>query len=141
VFEALQAAEEARPKNMGALRDPTHYARFKGPCGDTAEIWMRIDGGRIRKVTFMTDGCEPSIACCAAAARLAEGLKPEKADQLTPEAVLEKAGDIPVDHHHCAQLAVVTLQSALLSECPASRKEFFLTKLKSILTPQKEKKK
>ena len=140
MFEAIQAEAEARPKNMGAMRDATHYARFKGPCGDTAEMWIRIDAGRIRKVTFMTDGCTPSILCCATAARLAEGLKPEKAHELSPQEVLEKAGEIPTEHHHCAQLAIVTLQTALLSE-REKEKEGFFSRLKSLLTPRKENKK
>jgi hypothetical protein len=42
-------------------------------------------------------------------------MKPEQAQKLTQAKVLEAAGAIPPDHHHCATLAVFTLQEAVLN--------------------------
>ncbi len=114
MFDEMMGAIDARPDNFGPMRDANAHARYEGPCGDTAEMWLRIDGGRIRKATFMTDGCAPSVACCAAAARLVEGMAVERAKQLSQQEVLDVSGAIPPDHHHCALLAATTIQSAVL---------------------------
>jgi NifU-like protein involved in Fe-S cluster formation len=131
MFDEMMDSIEARPDNFGALRDANAYAKYKGTCGDTAEMWLRIDGGRIRKATFMTDGCAPSVACCSAAAQLVEGMKPESAQELTQEQVLEVAGAIPPDHHHCALLAAITIQSALLDWAIKPEKRSLKDRLKS----------
>jgi len=131
MFDEMMDSIDARPDNFGPLRDANAHAKYKGPCGDTAEMWLRIDGGRIRKATFMTDGCAPSVACCSAAARLVEGMKPERAKKLSQQKVLEAAGDIPPDHHHCALLAAATIQSALLDWAAQPENPSFKDRLKS----------
>jgi nitrogen fixation NifU-like protein len=133
LFEQILDAAEARPKNMGSLRDANAHAKVTGPCGDTVEMWLRIDGGRIRKAMFMTDGCEPSIACSSAAAKLVEGMKPEQAQKLTQTEVLEAAGAIPPDHHHCASLAAGTIESAIIDWIEQPAKKPFIEKLKTKL--------
>ncbi len=113
MFDELVEAIDARPDNFGPMRDANAHARVAGPCGDTAEMWLRIDGGRVRKASFMVDGCAASVACGAAAAKLVEGMSVEKAKRLSQEQVLAVAGDIPPDHHHCALLAATTIQTAV----------------------------
>jgi len=121
-YDAIETAYEARPKNMTPLLDATHYAKLEGACGDTDEFWLRIDAGRIRRVTFLSNGCEAAVACCAATAGLAEGSKPEKAKALTPEDVLRKVGPLSPDHRHCARLAIDALWLALTEgEIPPKR--------------------
>ncbi len=125
MFDASTNPTEARPKNFGLMRDASSYAKYKGPCGDTAEIWLRIDGGKIRKATYMSDGCGYSNACCSAAAKLSEGMTPDEAKNMTQAAVLEKVGSVPSDHQHCALLAATVIQMAIFDylENPA-RKSF-----------------
>ena len=130
MFEEILQTAEARPKNMGPMRDATHYAKITGPCGDTDEIWLRVDAGRIRKASFMSDGCLYSVLCCAIAARMAEGLKPEKALQLLPTDILDKAGDVPPDHEHCAQLAITTLRASLAEKPKSSPPRNLLERIK-----------
>ena len=121
VFEEWLENADRRPARFRPLRDATHRARFTGPCGDTAEFFLRIDAGRIRRAAYLVEGCAASVACCDAAARLAEGKTPAEARAVTPGAVLEKAGPIPPDHHHCARLAVETLRRALDAPLPPRR--------------------
>jgi hypothetical protein len=58
-------------------------------------------------------------------------MKPESAQELTQEQVLEVAGAIPPDHHHCALLAAITIQSALLDWAIKPEKRSLKDRLKS----------
>ena len=113
MFDDMMAAIEARPKNLGPMKDANGQAKIKGPCGDTVEMWLRIDGGKIRKATFMSDGCGYSQYCCSMATKLAEGMRTEEAAELTQAQVLAAAGTLPEDHRHCALLAANTIKAAV----------------------------
>ena len=113
MFDDVMKAYESRPKNFGPMRDANAHARIKGPCGDTAEVWLDISGHKIQKTSFMSNGCGYSQYCCSVAVKLAEGLRPEEAAQMTQEQVLEAAGPIPEDHRHCALLAANTIKQAV----------------------------
>lgn len=113
MFDDLVAAIEARPKNFGPMKDASAHAKIKGPCGDTVEVWLRIDGGRIRKASFLSDGCAHSVACCSTAVRMAEGMRQEEAAEISQESILAAVGPVPVDHQHCALLAANTIKAAL----------------------------
>jgi len=39
------------------------YARITGPCGDTQMLFLEINEDLIKKSSFMTDGCGPTVAC------------------------------------------------------------------------------
>lgn len=106
-------SSRAVPVNFGPLRGANANGRVTGPCGDTMEFWLDIEGDRIQRATFTTDGCMHSIWCGSAAAALAEGLDLTSALALTPEQVLGEAGSIPEESRHCALLAVRTLISAI----------------------------
>jgi len=113
MFDRMRQQIESRAKRFGPMRDANGYAKLTGSCGDTVEIWLRIDGGRIRKGSFMNDGCGWSKQCCNMAVELAEGLKPEEIETLTPERVLEAAGNVPQEYQHCATLAVDAIRLAV----------------------------
>ena len=104
---------ESRARHFGPIRDANGYANKRGECGDLAEIWLRIDGGRIRQASFMTDGCGWSSHCSNIAVSLVEGWKTAAAAELQAEQVLNSAGEVPDDHHHCAELAAQTLHLAI----------------------------
>lgn len=128
MFDNMMRLIDARPSNFGPMCDASAQAKITGPCGDTVEVWLRIDGNKIRKGTFMSDGCGYSCHCCSVAVKLAEGMYPEEAAALTQEHVLETAGPIPEDHQHCALLAVNTIRKAI---------ETYLEKPKPVSFPQR----
>jgi len=84
-FEELLLGEERRnysaqaidhamnPRNLGAMENADVYANITGPCGDTIEIWLKIDDNIISKATYMTDGCGTSIAAGSMVTELATG--------------------------------------------------------------------
>ena len=106
--------EEYRdPKNIGWMEDPDGTAKFKGPCGDTMEVHLRVEDGRIKDIRFFTDGCGPSIACGSMLTQMAQGRTLDGAANLSSEELTDALGGLPEESLHCAELAVTTLRKAL----------------------------
>jgi Mrp family chromosome partitioning ATPase/predicted Fe-Mo cluster-binding NifX family protein len=101
------------PANFGPLKGANANARITGPCGDTMEFWLRIVKDQVIQATFITDGCNASIASGTMTASMAEGIDLTSADQITPEQVVQALGGLPPDHQHCPVLAVNTLKAAI----------------------------
>jgi nitrogen fixation NifU-like protein len=101
------------PRNVGMFRNADGRAKFKGPCGDTMEIWIRVCGGRIEDDAFWTDGCGTSIACGSMVTELAKGRSIGECLEMTQEDVLEALGGLPGESEHCALLAATTLKMAI----------------------------
>lgn len=113
MHEDVMAAIEARSKRFGPMRDANGHAKILGECGDLVEVWLRIDGGKVRHGSFMTSGCGFSKHCCHTAVQLAEGMTPDEAMAMTQAQVLAATGPLPEDHEHCALLAADAIQLAV----------------------------
>jgi nitrogen fixation NifU-like protein len=101
------------PRNMGSLPEADGYARITGPCGDTMQIWLRLETERIREATFQTDGCGTTIAAGSMVTDLAKGKTLAEALRIGQEEVLEALGGLPDESKHCALLAANTLNEAI----------------------------
>lgn len=109
----LTARQHAKdPHNRGALKIFNGHAKLTGPCGDTMEFWLQAEGDKIKKVSFITDGCDPSLASGSMTTCLAEGKTVAEAKALTQQDVLQALGGLPEDSEHCALLAANTLAAA-----------------------------
>ena len=100
------------PHNMGALDKFNGHAKITGPCGDTMEFWLLADEGKIQKVSFITDGCDPSLASGSIATCLAEGKNLAEAKAISQHDILQALGGLPKDSEHCALLTANTLKAA-----------------------------
>ena len=106
--------EEAHsPRNVGRMSEPDACATVRGPCGDTMEIYLRLDGERIAEATFMTDGCGPTIACGSKLTAMVCGQSLEKASGIAPPDLIAALDGLPPESIHCATLAVHTLHEAI----------------------------
>jgi nitrogen fixation NifU-like protein len=103
------------PENLGRLRNPDAYGLVHGWCGDTMEIYLRLDGERIKEATFVTDGCGPTVACGSMLTAMVQGMSLTEAGEVRPKDLLEALDGLPAENAHCADLAVSTLQNALLN--------------------------
>ena len=112
-YSAKVIAESSNPSNMDRMPDPDAYGIIHGCCGDTMEIYLRLDGGRIEKATFTTDGRESAIACASILTKTARGLSLEEASQIRPEDVIAALDGLPEAKVHCARLTVNTLRQAI----------------------------
>lgn len=102
------------PSHLGMLPAPDGQARFTGPCGDTMEVFLKIDDGVIRQAFFLADGCQHTIACGDAICDLAEMKTVKEAFQINAEKLFDYLEGLPQDHVHCASLAANTMRTALL---------------------------
>ena len=96
-----------------SMANPDGYANKTGQCGDSLEMYIAMDRGRLRAVHFRLNGCLNTNACANAVAHLAEGKTLAQAWKITPEKIIEFLGTLPEDHYHCAELAVGAFYLAL----------------------------
>ncbi len=96
-----------------SVKNPDGKAYITGRCGDTMEICLKFEDGRVAKTSYWTDGCAHSLNSVCAAADLAMGKTPDEITQIDADKIQESVGGLPKDHQHCAQLAEETLQAAL----------------------------
>jgi len=104
-----QVIEHAsNPRNLGRMDRPHAHTIMHGWCGDTMEMYLRLDDKRIeeeiiKEVNFMTDGCGPSIACGSMLTTMVQGISLEEAGMIEPEDLLAALGSLPQETTHCAK--------------------------------------
>jgi nitrogen fixation NifU-like protein len=102
------------PRNFKKIENPDGYASVKGSCGDTMEMFIKMDREKITECGFQTDGCGTTIVCGSVATELAlnksftEALAKVGADE-----ILRRLEGLPPADVHCAELAAETLRRAL----------------------------
>lgn len=94
------------------MASPDAHARVTGSCGDTMEMFLKIEKGRVEKATFQTDGCAASTVWGAFAAEMAISNTLDELAGLIGQAVLKRIGRFPEKDERCAFLAAKTLQKA-----------------------------
>jgi len=98
---------------MGRLPDASAVAKIRGRCGDSMEIYLKIEGDRIVEARFFTDGCGSSVACGLVAAKLATGKEIDEAALIGGDTILDVLKGLAEKERHCAYLAAETLQAAI----------------------------
>jgi len=101
------------PKFCGRMEDADSFAKVKGSCGDTMEMYLKFNGDCVEQVSYVTDGCGSSSIAGSFTAELAMGKTAEQIFDISGADVLVKIGSFPEAEEHCAYLAVETLQAAL----------------------------
>ena len=101
------------PRNYGSLDKPDGYAKIKGPCGDTMEMFLRIRNDKIDDIRYTTDGCMTSHAAGTAATVMAKGKPVRECLRINQSSILEHLDGMPEDSQHCALLAANTFHKAL----------------------------
>jgi len=105
--------EVLKPANIGTMQNPDAYAAVTGVCGDTIEMYLAVEDGRISDIKFMTDGCGATIACASFLTRTAKGESIEDARRVKPEDIDKYFEGLPEESKHCAKLSADTLKAAL----------------------------
>ncbi len=103
------------PRNIGRLDDANGYAKITGPCGDTMQIFLKIEGNRIVDAKFLTNGCGATIACGSMVTELVKGRTVAEAQKINHEVILKALGGLPEQFVHYSILASNTLKAALES--------------------------
>ena len=102
-----------KPQNVGRIKNADGFAMVTGPCGDTMEITVKVDGERVVDAAFWTDGCGTTIACGSVITELVKGKNVAEALKIDSKHVLATLGGLPESDVHCSVLASITLNKAI----------------------------
>lgn len=104
------------------MPDADYMASYKGVCGDTITIYLKVQDAVISEMSYLTTGCINTNACCNVLAEMIEGKRLADCTGIMPQDLIDDLETLPEDHHHCAKLAVMTLQ-LILKQAGLSPKE------------------
>jgi len=113
VYSETVVEHSMNPRNVGDIEDADGFAKVIGPCGDTMEIWLKVNSDTISDASFMTDGCGTTIASGSMVTEMAKGRTVFHAQKITQQDVLNALGGLPEESEHCALLAANTLKEAI----------------------------
>ena len=113
VYSETVVEHNFNPRNLGSFPDADGYAQVTGTCGDTMEIWLKVDGNIIAKAGFTTDGCGTTIASGSMVTEMAKGKSLPEALLISQKDVLDALDGLPEESEHCALLASNTLKAAI----------------------------
>jgi tRNA-specific 2-thiouridylase len=102
-----------------AVDDAFTGAAGGAACGDYSRLSLRVEDGRIRDVSFDTEGCGATRAATAAVAETADGATPLEAALISIDTAADALGGLIPSKRHAAQLASDALHRAL-SQAAAS---------------------
>src|SRR5215472_10514870 len=72
-----------KPRNFHALAHPSHFAHGHNPlCGDRVTVFLEIENGRIKDVSFEGRGCALSTASASLMTEVLKGKTLEEAGEL-----------------------------------------------------------
>jgi len=113
VFSETVIEYAYNPRNVGELSDADGVGKITGTCGDTVQIQIRVENGRISESRFITDGCGTSIACGSMLTEMITGMTIEAALMITSDDLLRSLDGLPEESVHCTVLAVNVLREAI----------------------------
>lgn len=99
--------------NVGEIKDPSVRFAYTGPCGDTVEIFLKIESNVIKDAKFQAIGCAGAFSSGSALMEMVKGKSLEEAEKITEEDVISFLGRIPKQKRLCACLVKRTLQKAI----------------------------
>jgi nitrogen fixation NifU-like protein len=95
------------------IENPDGYGKRTGQCGDSIEMFLTIQDGRVKSASFDIDGCLNTMACANTVVYFAEGKTIEEAWGIGTEMVADYLETLPSNDAHCAELAVGAFYLAL----------------------------
>ncbi|MGM0403601.1 MAG: iron-sulfur cluster assembly scaffold protein [Thermodesulfobacteriota bacterium] len=119
-FDFLQAHSERflemafRADRDERLHHPDAYGRNTGDCGDSIEIFLMIQNGRIDTVSFAIDGCVNTRASANMLGDMIEKKTVGEAWKIRPDDIASALETLPEASYHCAELAAGALYRALV---------------------------
>ncbi|MEA1866266.1 MAG: iron-sulfur cluster assembly scaffold protein [Euryarchaeota archaeon] len=113
VFSETVLEYAYNPRNMSELHDANGVGRMTGTCGDTVQIQIRVENGRIKESGFITDGCGASVACGSMLTEIVTGKTIEAALIIDSGDLLRSLDGLPEENVHCSVLAVDVLREAI----------------------------
>ena len=102
------------PRNQGELPDATVRVEVVNPvCGDTLQLAVRMDAGRVAVARFRTRGCPPALACSSLLTEMLLGKSVAEIREITAEQISQGLGVLPPATKHASQLAEDAIDALL----------------------------
>jgi len=99
--------------NVGRIEKPTVQFAYTGPCGDTMEIYLKIESNIIKDAKFRAVGCVGTFSAGSALTDIAKDKNLEEARKITESDIVNHLESMPQQKEHCVCLAITTFQKAL----------------------------
>lgn len=105
------------PRNQGSF-DAEYSAEAENPsCGDSTEVFVELEDGKIADIKHQTDGCAISTAAVSIVSDELVGMEVDEVKDLDRDWMLEKLGiEVSPMRVKCAVLGLKTVQKALNME-------------------------
>jgi nitrogen fixation NifU-like protein len=113
VFSETVIEYAYNPRNVGEISDADGVGKITGTCGDTVQIQICVEDGRISESRFMTDGCGTSIACGSMLTEMIKDKTIEEALMINSDDLLRSLDGLPEEYVHCSVLSVNVLREAI----------------------------
>jgi nitrogen fixation NifU-like protein len=102
------------PHNVGEIENPDGYAEVgSSECGDTMEMFIKVDDNRITDIKYKTYGCCAAIASSSIATDMAKGRTLEEAEALTKADIVRELGGLPEKKYHCSLMVEDAIKAAI----------------------------
>ena len=102
------------PRNVGTIENADGYGKVGNPvCGDLMEMYIKVEGNKIKDIKFKTFGCGSAIATSSMVTELAKGKHVDEALKITRDDVADELDGLPPKKMHCSNLAADALQAAI----------------------------
>lgn len=102
------------PRNIGSMPNADGEGTMGDPkCGDTLNIYIKVNNDVIEDISFLAFGCASAIATSSMTTVLAKGKTLEEAMEITEQDVIDALDGLPEDKQHCSNLGVSALKIAI----------------------------
>ena len=102
-------------KNFGKPENYDAYGKSSGSCGETIEIFLKVNGDKIEDAKFFTKGCVTIVVCGSIVTELVKNKSLEEAMKIRSIDIIDEIGGLPEDELHCAIIAENALKEAIKS--------------------------
>lgn len=137
LYQQVILDHNKNPRNFRKMEKANHFAEGYNPlCGDKLNIYVELEDGKIKDISFQGSGCAISKASASLMSSMVKGLPVEEAEQLfekfqavitgriTEEEDIDKLGKLAVfagvrefpSRVKCASLAWHTMVAAFKQE-------------------------
>ncbi len=114
VFSERVHDHVVNPRNRGEMPDSDKVGLAGVPGdGPFVKIWLKLEGDKILRATYDTNGCPSSIGCSSALCELAIGRTMEKMKLLEPRELEVFLGGLPEGKQYYSVLAITALRDAM----------------------------
>jgi len=89
------------------------HLAYTGPCGDSIEVYLKIESDVIKEAKFQAIGCAGALSSGSALMEMVKEKTLEEAEKITETDIISFLEGIPKQKIHCACLAKRTLQMTI----------------------------